>query len=105
MATSLSATMNALLLYLALSRAQVYQASSRTFWLLGKIVLACMAMAYTLAVFTPDISDWLEFSLWIKILQLMQLIAIGGAVFTLSLVILGVRKSSFSVAQLDKLAP
>ena len=95
MATSLSATMNALLLYVTLHKQNVYRASSSTFWLLIRIVLASVLMASVIMQINPSIDVWVELSLLIKIIELAKLIAVGAVVFLLTLLILGVRKRSF----------
>jgi putative peptidoglycan lipid II flippase len=98
MATSLSALMNALLLYGALHKQGVYIASSQTIWLIVKIVLASTLMGAAIFMFNPAAVAWVDFSLLGKILELAKLIAMGAAVFVICLLVLGVRKSTFSAS-------
>jgi putative peptidoglycan lipid II flippase len=96
MATSLSASLNALLLYLALYKQNIYRASSHTFRLLSKIIAASTLMAVAIYQLNPTVAMWLELTLVLKIIELAKLIVLGFSVFSITLLILGVRKSSFS---------
>ncbi|WP_158967070.1 murein biosynthesis integral membrane protein MurJ [Paraglaciecola sp. L3A3] len=95
MATSLSASMNAMLLYFTLRKRNIYQASAQTAWMIGKIVIASLLMAAAIHYFNPVVSVWLEMAFMLKVFELAQLIVIGAGVFTGVLLLLGVRKSSF----------
>jgi putative peptidoglycan lipid II flippase len=96
MATSISATMNASLLYWALHKRGVYIASKKTVILLVKIVVASVLMALTVIYLSPATADWVQFVLLTKIYQLLLLIMAGFAVFLVSLLMMGVRKQCFS---------
>jgi putative peptidoglycan lipid II flippase len=98
MATSLSALMNALLLYGALHKRGVYIASLQTITLIVKIVFASTLMGIVIFMLSPVTSAWVDFSLLGKIFELAQLISLGASVFVVSLLILGVRKSTFSAS-------
>jgi putative peptidoglycan lipid II flippase len=99
MATSLSALMNALLLYWGLHKRGVYIASTQTVFLIIKIVFASTLMAVAIFVFNPIATAWIEFHLINKIFELAKLILIGAVVFATSLLVLGVRKSTFSASK------
>jgi putative peptidoglycan lipid II flippase len=99
MATSLSALMNALLLYGTLHKRGVYIASSQTVSLIVKIVFASTLMGIIIFMSNPVTTDWVDFSLMNKIFELTKLIALGAAVFVASLLILGVRKHTFSASK------
>jgi putative peptidoglycan lipid II flippase len=90
--------MNALLLYGALHKRGVYIASSQTIALIIKIVFASVLMGVIIFVLSPAPSAWVDFSLLNKILALAQLISLGAVVFVISLLILGVRKRTFSAS-------
>lgn len=100
MATSLSALMNALLLYGTLHKRGVYIASTQTINLIIKIVIASALMGMVIFTLNPISASWVDFTLIDKIFELATLIAIGAAVFALSLLVLGVRKSTFSAVKL-----
>jgi putative peptidoglycan lipid II flippase len=99
MATSLSALMNALLLYGALHKRGVYIASSQTVTLIIKIVFASTLMGIVIFMLNPMATLWVDFSLIAKIFELAKLISLGAAVFVISLLILGVRKQTFSASK------
>lgn len=99
MATSLSALMNALLLYGALHKRGVYIASSQTVSLIFKIIFASTLMGIVIFMFNPIAASWVDFPLIDKIIELAKLILIGAVVFTISLLVLGVRKSTFSASK------
>ena len=98
MATSLSALMNAMLLYIELRKRGIYDASPATLFLIGKIVLACILMGSSIYFFNPSTEVWVEMTLMLKIAELAKLIFLGVTVFACSVLILGVRKSTFSSA-------
>jgi putative peptidoglycan lipid II flippase len=98
MATSLSALMNVLLLYVTLHRRGVYTASSQTIILILKVVFASTLMGAVIFMFNPLASAWVDFPLLDKIYELAKLILLGAAVFVVSLLILGVRKRTFSAS-------
>lgn len=99
MATSLSALMNALLLYGALHKRGVYIASSQTIKLILKIVIASTLMGIVIFLLNPVAASWVDFSLIDKIVELVKLISLGAAVFGISLLVFGVRKSTFSASK------
>ncbi|MDP5041133.1 MAG: murein biosynthesis integral membrane protein MurJ [Paraglaciecola sp.] len=95
MATSMSAAMNAALLYWALHKSRVYFVSKQTLSLVVKIFVGAILMATVIMLMSPSIQQWVAFSLWAKVTELFVLILTGFGTFALSLVILGVRKHSF----------
>jgi len=99
MATSLSALMNALLLYWGLHKRGVYISSIQTVSLIIKIVFSSALMGVVIYVFNPKAATWIDLHLVVKIFELAKLILIGAAVFVISLLVLGVRKSTFSAAK------
>jgi putative peptidoglycan lipid II flippase len=99
MATSLSALMNALLLYGTLHKRGVYIASSQTIKLILKIVIASTLMGIVIFLLNPIAASWVDYSLIDKIFELVKLISVGAAVFGISLLVLGVRKSTFSASK------
>jgi putative peptidoglycan lipid II flippase len=77
----------------------VYIASSQTVSLIVKIVFASTLMGIIIFMSNPVTADWVDFSLINKIFELTKLIALGAAVFVASLLILGVRKHTFSASK------
>jgi putative peptidoglycan lipid II flippase len=92
----MSATMNAMLLYFTLRKRNIYVLSSTTIWLVIKIILASGLMAAAIYQFNPLPNIWVGFSFLDKVVELAQLIVLGAIIFVVSLLLLGVRKSTFS---------
>jgi putative peptidoglycan lipid II flippase len=67
--------------------------------LLIKIVVASTLMGFVIFILNPAAAYWVDFSLIDKIIELAKLISIGATVFSISLLILGVRKSTFSASR------
>lgn len=90
-ATALSASLNAFLLYRGLSQQGIYQFSQTTKVFLLKLIVAALCMAYALSLTTPGIVVWLTYDLWQKITWLVVYIVAGAGVYSLALLLLGVR--------------
>jgi putative peptidoglycan lipid II flippase len=95
MATSMSAAMNAGLLYWALQKNKVYFVSKHTISLVLKIIISAILMAIVVVAMSPNIEQWINFEFSIKVSELLLLIVIGVGVFVASLLTMGVRKNSF----------
>lgn len=95
LATSMSAFLNAGLLYHGLRKAGVYR--SRDGWLiyLIQIVTASIIMGAALWFGVPDLTEWLQWSGLYRAAQLGMWVLIGGVVYGSSLLILGVRPRHF----------
>lgn len=91
-ATALSASMNAGLLYFKLKQLGVYQASAATLLFIAKVIFAAVVMVAAIYYFNIGMLDWLTLTLVAKALLLAKLILLGGVVFSLTMVLLGVRK-------------
>jgi len=93
-ATSLSATLNAGLLYVTLHKMAVYQASKETVFFLVKVILASVALAAVILYF--DVGDaFYDFALTEQIFHVALTIGCAAAVFFTILLILGVRIRHF----------
>ncbi len=90
-ATSMSALLNASLLYRGLHIAGVYKFSRATLVFFFKVVIATAIMALLLLYTLPAQSIWLDMSMMVKVLTLVKLIASGAGVYLLSLVLMGLR--------------
>ena len=90
-ATSMSALLNASLLYRGLHKAGVYQISKQTLLFFFKTVSASILMIIALYQFIPTIDEWLVFSFSQRIIQLLELIGGGAAVYLLGMLLLGIR--------------
>ncbi|MCL1123058.1 murein biosynthesis integral membrane protein MurJ [Shewanella surugensis] len=90
-ATSLSALLNAALLYRGLYRQNVYKIKASTVVFFSKVLLSTGIMALVLYHLDPSQNIWLGWSLHQRGVMLIELIGAGALSYLVSLVILGVR--------------
>jgi putative peptidoglycan lipid II flippase len=90
-ATSMSALLNASLLYRGLHIAGVYRISKQTLLFFFKTLLASTLMVIALYQFLPQMDEWLAFSFLQRAIQLLKLIAGGAVVYLLTMLLLGIR--------------
>ncbi len=84
LATSLSAYLNAFLLWQGLRKTEVYQPLKGWLTLLLRVGLACAAMAFLLLYAAPPLESWFERTLWDKATALMLWIFLAmGTYFSL----------------------
>ena len=91
MATALSATLNAALLYWQLHRDNTFRASRTTLAFVAKVVAATGAMVAVLSWQIPAMPVWHSLGLTERIVQLVWLIAVGAVTFGLVAGLCGVR--------------
>ena len=89
-ATALSGTLNAVLLYQRLHRQGVYKLSSDTLSFIFKVVLASIAMGASIYMFNVSFV-WESANLIARIYMLTALVGLGLSVFTVSLIVVGIR--------------
>lgn len=95
LATAMSATLNAYLLYRGLKQQQIYQFSSRTLMFFARLLVAVAAMAALLITVTPAMPIWYEFALLEKIGWLAFYIGCGATTYLVVLWASGVRLADF----------
>jgi putative peptidoglycan lipid II flippase len=100
-ATALSATLNAGLLWSGLYFAGVYQAQRSSVFVLLRILFAALVMAGVLAVFNPALPEWGNLSLSAAALKLFMLIGAGAFIYFVLLFALGLRAEHFKVSEAD----
>ncbi|QIZ75496.1 murein biosynthesis integral membrane protein MurJ [Ferrimonas lipolytica] len=91
LATAASATLNAGLLYRGLVKQQVYQVSHHSLSLIAKMMVAGVIMAATVAYASPAEAQWLAWDFAERAMWLFTYIALGGATYVLSLLVMGIR--------------
>jgi putative peptidoglycan lipid II flippase len=91
LATSLSAFLNAGLLFIGLYRLGVYRFSSDWRWLLPRILFASMMMMLALTWLNPEMSAWYDWSIWYRIAFLLLLCGAGLATYLAVLLVTGFR--------------
>ncbi|GGI68944.1 murein biosynthesis integral membrane protein MurJ [Shewanella gelidii] len=90
-ATSLSALLNATLLYRGLAKAKVYRVSKNTVSFFLKTLLATLVMVLVLYTLLPSQQEWLSWDIIQRGLKLGGLIGAGAVSYFLGLILLGVR--------------
>ncbi|WOT04297.1 murein biosynthesis integral membrane protein MurJ [Shewanella youngdeokensis] len=90
-ATSMSALLNACLLYRGLHKANVYRLGVPTLMFAFKALLATLTMAGVIYYFQLPISAWIDLSLLERGVELLKLIAIAAVCYFISLVCFGIR--------------
>jgi putative peptidoglycan lipid II flippase len=97
MATTMSATLNAWMLYRGLKQAQVYHLSTKTKVYICKLILAASVMALVVYQLSFDFDTWLSLSFFEQILQLVICISAGCFSYFLVIFLLGIRLNDFKV--------
>lgn len=97
LATSLSATLNAWLLYRGLKSQGVYQLSTNTLIFIGKLVLSAGVMALVVYQLSSNFDVWLAMNFLKQVEQLTLCIIAGIASYLIMIILLGVRLSDFKV--------
>ncbi|MBY6188062.1 murein biosynthesis integral membrane protein MurJ [Marinobacter hydrocarbonoclasticus] len=91
LATSASATLNAVLLYRGLRTQGVYQLSARSLGQIGRMAVAGGLMAGALLWLSPNEAGWLAMSFMERGITLFGLIGLGAVVYGLGLMLFGLR--------------
>ena len=91
LATSLAAFVNAglLLYWLVRDRTLRFQPGWTLF--LIRVVLASSIMGFLLLWIVPPLANWLDYSITERVLRLSVYIAVGGGVYAISILVLGIR--------------
>jgi len=96
-ATTMSATLNAWLLYRGLKEAGVYHLSKSTKMFIGKLVLSAAVMALVVYQLSSDFTVWLAMSFTEQVLQLLMCIGGGCLSYFIMIALLGIRLGDFKV--------
>ena len=91
LATSLSAYLNAGLLYNHLNKHRLYQLQSGWGGYFLKLGIAVIAMSYVLYRFVPAINLWIEWGVMTRASNLLLWVVAGGAIYALTLLTVGLR--------------
>jgi putative peptidoglycan lipid II flippase len=90
MATALSGTMNAYLLYRRLAKDEVYKIGRDTWYFILKVVIASVVMLACIVLFSMRV-PWIELNLSGRISNLAYTVVIGLASYFVSMLALGIR--------------
>ncbi|MEQ8496773.1 MAG: murein biosynthesis integral membrane protein MurJ, partial [Gammaproteobacteria bacterium] len=96
LATTLSACVNAGLLWRGLVREGVYRPTAGWGWFLARVVIAAIAMSVLLAWWTAPAASWSAWNAGERAAALAAAIGLGGATYFLVLLALGLRPRDMS---------
>ncbi len=91
LATACSGTLNAALLFKGLYQQAVYRPSRNTGVFCLKLLVATVLMGGVLGYLSPDLAQWGAWSMGKASLELTLLLCLGGALYGIVLLVLGVR--------------
>ena len=91
LATSMSAYLNAGLLYYHLNKHRYYQPQAGWGVYFLKLGIALAVMAVVLLEFVPDLNYWYQWSVLTRVSRLVFWVIAGAAVYLLTLIITGIR--------------
>ena len=91
LATSISAYLNAGLLYYHLNKHRYYQVQAGWGVYFLKLGIALAVMAVVLLQFVPDLNHWYQWSVLARVSRLVFLVITGAAVYLMTLLITGIR--------------
>lgn len=97
LATTLSASLNAFLLYRGLKSQNVFSLTKETKILMVKLICSASVMAYVVYYLSPEFKIWTEKSFFEQVWQLVICISCGMLSYFLMIFTLGVRLKDFKV--------
>ncbi|MCE0559073.1 MULTISPECIES: murein biosynthesis integral membrane protein MurJ [unclassified Motilimonas] len=97
-ATSLSASLNAFMLWRGLKNQGVFILQPGTVWFLIRLLLAAFAMGAFLVYFTPDLSTWAEQPKLSQVWLLAALISAGAVIYLAINLVFGLRPRDLRTA-------
>lgn len=96
-ATTLSATLNAWMLYHGLKKAGIYELSRGTKIFIAKLILAAGVMALVVNQLSSSFDVWLNMSFSTQVFQLIICISAGCVSYFTAILLMGVRLDDFKV--------
>lgn len=90
-ASAMSATLNASLLYRGLHKANIYQISRQTWLFLVKVIVAGVVMGLVIFQLSPELMLWNAFSFVQRLHWLLWLVAVAVIVYAAMLLLVGIR--------------
>ena len=100
-ATVLSASLNAFLLYRGLKKIGVYQMSLSAKLAIGKLIFAALVMAAVVFYLSPEFETWLVFSWFERIYRLTAYILVGVVCYFAAVFLFGIRLAHFKVKKTE----
>jgi len=90
-ATTLSASLNAFLLYRGLKNQAVFSLSGQAWWFMARIIISAGIMGAIIFVISPPFAQWLTMTKAEQLIQLAICIGVGVITYFISLVLIGIR--------------
>lgn len=94
LATSLSASLNAFLLFVGLRKLEVYQPNNGWGNFFVKLITANISLLLILFWFTPAIATWTDWNVWFRFGNLLGLISAAAVVYFIVLALVGIKLKS-----------
>ncbi len=98
-ATTLSATLNAMMLYHGLKSNHIFQLTAKTYWFMARLMLSAALMACIVYYLSPSFDAWLLLSFSAQVLQLLICIICGVVSYVFCLMLFGIRVSDIKVTK------
>lgn len=95
LATSISAYVNASLLFITLKRTQVLTKLSDWLLIFIKVSISALTMFAVLWFFVPELMVWSQWNIWLRLSSLLGFIALGSAIYVSLLFLMGLRPNEF----------
>ena len=95
LATSISAYVNAALLFILLSRKQIIKNMHNWLKLMAAILFGSIVMVICLWFVMPSMDDWNQWQSFMRLASLLGFILLGGLIYLLSLYSFGIRPKQF----------
>jgi putative peptidoglycan lipid II flippase len=102
LATALSASLNAGLLFINLRKEGVYTANSGWAIFAVKLLFANTSLVLCLYLLTPEINQWLQWSVWQRIAHLSVLIISAVVIYFASIALTGIKLKSLVKPQMSR---
>lgn len=96
-ATTMSASLNAFLLYQGLKSQSVFTLTNKALWFMARVVLSAIAMAAVVYMLSPPFQDWLNMTKLEQLIQLGICISLGVLSYFIVIVLLGIRMKDIKV--------
>ena len=97
LATTLSATLNAFLLYQGLKREAVFRLSVQSSFFIARLMVAATIMGGVVYYLSPSFEVWLTMDFYRQLMQLVLCIVSGMVSYFLAIMLLGIRFQDFKV--------
>ncbi|MBA6335600.1 murein biosynthesis integral membrane protein MurJ [Colwellia sp. BRX8-7] len=101
-ATAMSATLNALMLYHGLKSNNIFALSKTTWWFFARLIFSAGIMAVVVFTLSPPFKVWLAMETTLQIQQLLICITLGMLSYFISIAALGIRVKDFKVKVTEK---